>query len=348
MTRSILGGAVPAALAALILLLVGCGQREQSAREGPPPGQPSEPGAARDEPPRSAPAFSLTTLQGKTVRLRDFKGKPLVLNFWASWSPRCVTRASALEALYQEYKPQGLQMLGIGVDAEDDVKRRAEQMKLTYPVGVSAEAARSYGVTEIPHTFFISREGKILASLLGAEPIACLEAGAEMVIALEGSGEYRAARAILDAHLLYKRGDDLLRRVEEDTTGELGEERDRLLEEARENYEGALALKPDLAGVLWNLSAVLLQQARGKSEAEAERLYRLGLEKAVEAHRVEPGAGAYNAACAYALLGEQEECRKWLATAREFDALPSVDHIRSDPDLESVRDREWFRAYLHR
>jgi len=63
---------------------------------------------------------------------------------------------------------------------------------------------------------------------------------------------------------------------------------------------------------------------------------------------VKPGAGAYNGACAYALLGEPEKCREWLATTREFDALPPVEHIESDPDLDSVRDEEWFQEYLQR
>jgi tetratricopeptide (TPR) repeat protein len=269
-----------------------------------------------------------------------------------------VSRASTLDELYQKHGAQGLQVLGIGVDDEEKLRVKAEEIELSYPVGASAETGHAYGVTDLPHTFFISREGRILASLPGGHPEECLEPGVEMALASKGSEEYNAARdrfdaarASFDAREAARRGYESLRQAQaiRDGGGDLGEEWHRLIGEAIEGYERAVALDPDLWQALSDWGVALLLQAETTSGPEAERLRRLALEKAVAAHRLMPGSyGAYNAACAHALLGEPQECRKWLETAREFDALPSVAHMQSDPDLDSVRDEEWFQEYLHR
>jgi peroxiredoxin/Flp pilus assembly protein TadD len=470
----------------LILIAAGCGQPDTTT----PSSRPSESRATQPQPGQDAPDFALLTFDGETVRLEDFRGKPLALNFWASWSPRCVSRASALDELYRKHGAQDLQVLGVGVDDEEKLRVRTQEIELSYPVGASAETGHGYGVTDLPHTFFISREGKIVASIPGGSPEECLEPGVEMALASKGSEEYNAARdrfdaarASLDAKEAYGRGNESLRQAQaiRDGGGDLEEERhrligeaienyrravalkpdswqaldglgrgladqaratsgaeeERLLEEAIENYRRAVALKPDrweplhnmgwalvwqaeaasgakaqrlleeaveshrravalkpdswqalhslgyaltsLARVtdgaeserlflesievheralvlqpdswrtLLNLGWTLGEQAHATSGAEAERLRRLALAKSVAAHVVEPKSyAAYNAACAHALLGEPEECREWLETAREFDALPPVEHMQSDPDLDCVRDEEWFQECLQR
>jgi peroxiredoxin len=170
-------------LAALSVLLGSCGRPAPTrlAAERPQASQSPGTGEAAQES-NSAPDFSLTTLDGKTIKLSDLKGKPVVVNFWASWCHYCGGEARDLEALYKQYRPQGLQMLGVGVDDPAALKRRAEELKLTYPIGSNPEAAKRYGVSGIPHTFLINREGKVVSSLIGARPRAELEAQVRKIL----------------------------------------------------------------------------------------------------------------------------------------------------------------------
>lgn len=129
-----------------------------------------------------APNFTLETSDGKSITLADLKGKPVVLNFWASWCHFCAQEAPDLDALYRQYQPKGLQVLGVGTDEAAALKAKAKELGLTYPTGADAEAARTYGVGPVPHTFFVDREGKITASLLGARPKAELEAEVRKIL----------------------------------------------------------------------------------------------------------------------------------------------------------------------
>jgi len=127
-----------------------------------------------------------------------------------------------------------------------------------------------------------------------------------------------------------------------------GEEADRLFEQACEKYVAAVQIKPDLHEALSNWAAVLLHRV-GLSEGEkALSLAREAKEKALETERIKPGAGAYNAACACARLGEEEECLRWLEVALEHGTLPERSHLETDPDLDSVRDKDWFKAILEK
>ncbi len=122
---------------------------------------------------KPAPDFSFTTVDGKSVKLSDLKGKPVVVNFWASWCHFCAQEAPDLEATYNQYKSQGLQMLGVGADPNDSpdvLKKKAAELKLTYPVGPDADAAKAYGVTGFPTTFFVDSKGVLVSQLVGAQP----------------------------------------------------------------------------------------------------------------------------------------------------------------------------------
>jgi peroxiredoxin len=123
-----------------------------------------------------APDFSLATLDGKTIQLSSLRGKPVVVNFWASWCHFCVGEAPDLQALYQQYHGQGLEMLGVGTDDQEALRAKAQELKLTYPIGSNPQAADTYGVEGVPHTFFINRQGLIAASARGARSRADLEA----------------------------------------------------------------------------------------------------------------------------------------------------------------------------
>jgi peroxiredoxin len=169
-------------LAVTAVMLGGCARKPATTGRAPAP--PAAPTAA-PAPVRvggDAPNFTLETSNGKSITLADLKGKPVVLNFWASWCHFCAQEAPDLDALYQQYQSKGLQVLGVGTDEAAALKAKAKELGLTYPTGANAEAARTYGVGGVPHTFFVDREGKITASLLGARPKAELEAEVRKIL----------------------------------------------------------------------------------------------------------------------------------------------------------------------
>ena len=125
-----------------------------------------------------------------------------------------------------------------------------------------------------------------------------------------------------------------------------GAEADRLLTEAGEKYRQALALKPDDHQALTNWGTALYDQARTRTGAEADRLLTEAGEKCRKAEELKPGSGAYNLACVAGLRGKEEECRHWLGECRRHGKLPKRSHLETDSDLDSVRDKDWFKDIL--
>jgi cytochrome c biogenesis protein CcmG/thiol:disulfide interchange protein DsbE len=97
------------------------------------------------------------------LNLSAFKGRPLIINFWASWCASCADEAPGLEKFYQEYKDK-VAMIGIAIqDTPQKAREVAAQHGSRYPIGVDEEgkSAIDYGVTGVPETFFIDKEGII-------------------------------------------------------------------------------------------------------------------------------------------------------------------------------------------
>ncbi len=117
-----------------------------------------------------APDFSLSNLDGQSVRLADWRGQPLVLNFWATWCPPCRAEMPALQAAAQAYGDQGVRVLGVN-QAEDPnpVVGFMQTLGLDFPVLLDRDAAVSqlYRVRSLPTTFFIDREGVIREIVIG-------------------------------------------------------------------------------------------------------------------------------------------------------------------------------------
>ena len=109
--------------------------------------------------------FTLSDLEGRTWSLQDVRGKVVLLNFWATWCPPCRKEMPDLEALYRQFQPQGLLVLGISDDEPDKVKTFAEQQGITYPVLLDpgSKVNKSFHINGIPKTFIYDREGKIVA-----------------------------------------------------------------------------------------------------------------------------------------------------------------------------------------
>jgi len=118
-----------------------------------------------------APDFSLDSLEGKTMRLSDFRGKAVVLNFCAAWCGPCKIVMSCLVELQQKYGSQGLQVVGVAMDdaSKEDIAKFAKEMGVNYPVLIGKEAVGdSYGgIPALPETFFIGRDGKVVDKILG-------------------------------------------------------------------------------------------------------------------------------------------------------------------------------------
>src|ERR1700739_3450949 len=118
-----------------------------------------------------APDFSLESLDGKATRLSDFRGKAVLLNFWATWCGPCKIEMPWLIQLQNKYGPQGLQIVG-GAMVEPEKKTLSEfshKMGVNYPVLVGTEKVADLygGVDGLPISFFVDRSGKVINRILG-------------------------------------------------------------------------------------------------------------------------------------------------------------------------------------
>ncbi len=118
-----------------------------------------------------APAFALRSLAGGTVDLAAFRGKVVLVNFWATWCPPCVEETPALERLNARLGPEGLVLIGIATDDEDGVVRDfVAKYGITYPIlrdPGGRVASGSYHTTGYPETFLVGRDGRLLKSFIG-------------------------------------------------------------------------------------------------------------------------------------------------------------------------------------
>ena len=118
----------------------------------------------------AAPDFTLKTLEGEEMTLTSLKGKVVLLDFWATWCAPCRESIPHLVNLHKNYGEKGLVILGMSADKGDgDVVRRfVKSMDIPYPIMITPEEVlRSYGVTALPTTVFIDREGKIREKMIG-------------------------------------------------------------------------------------------------------------------------------------------------------------------------------------
>lgn len=113
----------------------------------------------------AAPNVTLATLNGKALSLDEFKGKVVLVNFWATWCLPCQWEMPLMEKLYQAYKAKGFVIIAISLDREGSavVEPFVREKKLTYPVALDQtfQGARQFGVRGIPATFLIGRAGFI-------------------------------------------------------------------------------------------------------------------------------------------------------------------------------------------
>jgi len=121
---------------------------------------------------KSAPDFKLVDIRtGKNVQLSDFKGKAVLLNFWATWCPPCKAEIPALVDLQNKYGPQGLQIIGVAMDdaGKAVISKFVDEMGVNYLVlqGTEKVGEQYGGVEGLPQTFYVGRDGMIVDHVIG-------------------------------------------------------------------------------------------------------------------------------------------------------------------------------------
>jgi cytochrome c biogenesis protein CcmG/thiol:disulfide interchange protein DsbE len=141
---------------------------------------------------KAAPPFALEDLSGKTVSLASYKGKAVLVNFWATWCAPCKIETPWLVELRNQYASQGFEILGIstegdGVGKDDQsawekdkaaIQKSAQQMHIEYPVLINGDSiSEQYGgLDQLPMSFFVDRTGKVVAVEMGLTSKSNLEA----------------------------------------------------------------------------------------------------------------------------------------------------------------------------
>lgn len=127
----------------------------------------------------AAPEFSLPVLvpgpgigpKGASLRLADLRGRPVVLNTWASWCDTCIDEAPLMESVWQQYRGRGLVVLGVNVrDVDTDALAFQSKYGMTFPAvrDGTDRVWDAYGMSGVPETFVLDRQGRVAARLIGA------------------------------------------------------------------------------------------------------------------------------------------------------------------------------------
>lgn len=136
-----------------------------------------------------APDFALNTPDGKTLKLSDYRGKAVLLNFWATWCEPCKIEMPWFVDLQNKYGPQGLQVLGVAMDDAPvkDISDFTQKMRVNYPIVIGKEEVGTQygGVQYLPSTFYIGRDGKILERVFGLRSRSEIEANVQKALSTQ-------------------------------------------------------------------------------------------------------------------------------------------------------------------
>lgn len=137
----------------------------------------------------SAPDFTVQDTNGNNVSLSDFKGKPVVLNFWASWCPPCKAEMPDYEKMYQQYSSQGVVFMMVNMtdgnrETTATAKQFLKQNKYTFTAyfDVDSSAANTYGISSIPDSIFIDKNGNVVNAYEGMIDAAIMKKNIEAIM----------------------------------------------------------------------------------------------------------------------------------------------------------------------
>ncbi|MGC1783074.1 MAG: TlpA disulfide reductase family protein [Acidobacteriaceae bacterium] len=149
---------------------------------------------------KAAPAFALKTIDGKTVSLEDYKGKAVLVNFWATWCGPCKVEMPWLIDLQKKYAGQGFTVLGISEDdgSPKNVADFAAKMGIDYPILLANDkVSHDYGgIDYLPTSYYIGRDGKVVAEIGGLISKQEMESNIQKTLAPAGSKSNAAAGAV--------------------------------------------------------------------------------------------------------------------------------------------------------
>lgn len=135
---------------------------------------------------QAAPAWELRRVAGGLVKSRDFDGKVVILNFWASWCPPCREEIPGLVELWKQYGDKGLVVVGVSLDegGTERVEAFIKQFEINYPVvmGTPEVVAAFGGIESIPTTFILDRHGKIVSKHVGYVPKSTFAEGIKILL----------------------------------------------------------------------------------------------------------------------------------------------------------------------
>ncbi len=173
----------------LVLTVVGCGSTSTPEPTPVPPTAtpvvteevaPSTPEQATNPNAVPAPDFTLQTLDGESVSLSDYRGKLVMINFWASWCPPCNSEMPDLQRYYEQHQDEDFIILGVNYqDTPDKVQAFIEKYGVTFPILLDSDGriANLFGVQGLPTSFFVDKEGNVLGYQPGPVTKEMLEDG---------------------------------------------------------------------------------------------------------------------------------------------------------------------------
>ena len=121
---------------------------------------------------KEAPDFKLKTLDGRPMSLSDFRGKPILLNFWATWCEACKEELPSMQRLHDEMAKEGVQVVAVSIDrtGPEKIQHYVDEYHLTFPILLdpNQQARREYFIMGLPTSYLIDAQGKLRGFISGA------------------------------------------------------------------------------------------------------------------------------------------------------------------------------------
>jgi peroxiredoxin len=151
-----------------VLVLAGCASSATESAAVPGP-SPTVPPVGLDIG-NTAPDLALEDLRGEMVRLSDYGGQPVMINFWAVWCGYCRIELPEMQSMYETYQDRGFTILAVDVKEDaSDVADFVQELGLTFPIllDTQGEGTRSYRVRGLPTSYFVNQDGVIIGKQVG-------------------------------------------------------------------------------------------------------------------------------------------------------------------------------------